>query len=181
LSCRSTIPATRTKPEDAEAHSSAQTATTRFSCNAWGRSKGEKTAFLQLQKGRNEADSDTGLLITFRSIALPMQHKSGKPFDTLVIESVRQAPKPKAKPREDKPAADAVVRPTAEAPAPTIAPKHAALLEVMRSDPNGSLAAWGATLGVSSRGGLSELLGTMAKRGLVKKVDDGVNGRWAVA
>jgi RecA-family ATPase len=51
--------------------------------NRWKRKEGELKTFLKLTKGRNEADSDMGLLITLRAIELPMRQRSGKPFTTL--------------------------------------------------------------------------------------------------
>jgi AAA domain len=137
----------------------------------WGRRKGDLTAFLALTKGRNESDSDSGLLITLRSIELPFKHRSGRQQTTLVVDSVVKAAKPKPKDRQEGQKAEA----QAEA-GPTMSPKHAALLEVMRTDPNGNMTAWGAALGGKSAGRISGLLDTMAKLGLAEKA---ATGKWS--
>jgi AAA domain len=137
----------------------------------WGRQKGELTAFLKLTKGKNEADSDMGLLITLQSIELPLLNRSGKPFTTLVVDSAVPARKPK--PKEDEQGGQ---KAEAQAEAtPTMSPKHSALLDVMRGEPNGNLTTWGAALGKSA-GRVSGLLDTMAKLGLVEKA----SGRWGI-
>ena len=59
----------------------------------------------------------------------------------------------------------------------SISPKHTELLGAMRADPNGSLATWGAALG-KGKSGVGEMLGVMAKLGLVVKSDA---GRWTIA
>jgi hypothetical protein len=138
---------------------------------------GTRTAFMKLTKGRNEEDSDMGLLIALRQIELPFRKLSGAPWTTLVVDSAV----PHAKPKPKEGAQEAHKRPPAAADAPevpTMSPKHSALLEVMRADPEGSYATWGAALGGRSKGALSEMLSTMAKLGLVEKSPA---GRWAVA
>jgi hypothetical protein len=83
-----------------------------------------------------------------------------------------KAPKPKQKERQEGQKAE----PKAAA-VPTISPKHSQLLDAMRADPNGSLATWAAALG-KGRSGIGELLGKMAKLGLVEKAE---SGRWTIA
>jgi AAA domain len=86
-----------------------------------GRSKGLLTTFLELKKGRNEADSDMGLLITLRSIELPLVKRGGAPVTTLVVDSVAKAPKPKSQDGAGKPQAkpQATPKPEPEPKGPT--------------------------------------------------------------